>query len=653
MPPSDSPRPGLERHWLLLPTAAAVLLCIPVMGFMYLWDDYSFLSNAMLYRLKDWLPDPNDPFYRPISRGVYFSLLDIMGPNGAALGHFLNICFLIAIASLLGLLTAKLAGKRAGLIAGLLFTGIGAVPDLVGWVCCDQDLLAILFVLLALYFRLERRNVAALIATAAALLSKETSLAVIPAIALFDWIIARRPYKVLRSVCVYAALIAAWGAIHPGVRILVGRGLRSGATGYVGLEHPERWPLHVGRYLLTLLNIPAFAPLPSWPDFGVLLAIASVGLVALAIHVIRRLPESKGEGSERAPRSRVILLGALIGIGPLVLTSFMIKGWAAYYAAFPAIGSSMIAGAVLATVSHRALAIGLSLYFTFGIWSRGDVNPAEATESNHRAMSKALQKVSLDFRTLYPQLPPDAQVLLSIQARKPPGFYIHMYFLQVLRTWYRDRSVHTYRPEARKPTTSPELLVVITPDREVIDINTRTLFARSASNREPDYHSCEMAVRAYSMGLAGSGETNEAVRTLLHMPEINRGLTSVHRRMAAMFLLAEGRATEALAVLDSTVSLPRDIAITDVFAVLAEQPPGRVFDEFGLKAFGIAPNDVGAIRELMRRFSGMKYAEVALRFVRRLNELGYSDRESETITRRMTVIVEERRAAEKLGAAIE
>lgn len=632
---------GLDRYLLLFPAAVAALLSLPVLGFTYLWDDYNFLTNAMFYQLHDWAPDPTDPFYRPISRGVFFTLLDLAGRNGPLLGHLLNLGFFIAIVLFLASFTARIAGRKAGLLSGLIFAGLGAIPSAVGWTCCDQDLLAILFILAALRFRLEQRNSAALAATAAALLSKETSLAVIPVLVLFDWIVGRKPYRVWRSAGTYAALVAAWGAIHPAVRILVARGLRSGATGYVGLQHPEMWPVHIGRYLLTLFNVPAFDPLPGWPSFGILLLVVALVVMVGALRLAARLPRADADEGTMPPRSRVLLLGMILAAGPLILTSTMIRGWAPYYAAFPAVGFSMIAGVLLAASTYRAQVITMAAYLALGMWTRGNLkNPDETTESNHRVVSVALRTVESGFRRLYSAFPPGAQVILSVQARSPGGIYIHMYAFQTLRIWYRDRSVRTLRPEARTRTAGPEILAVIAPDRDVIDINLATLFARSASGKEPDYHVCETAIRAYAMGLAGSGDTDAAANLLLHMPEVNIGLETVHQRMAAMFFFAEGRDREAQAVLDSTVALPRGIAIADLQGVIAEQPPGRVFDTYALRAFGISPDDVDAIRDLMRWFGKMKYAEVALRFVERVEKLGHADRESDAIARKMRYLVE-------------
>jgi len=586
----------------------------------------------MFYQLHDWVPDPTDPFYRPISRGIFFTTLDLAGPFGAVLGHLLNLCFLTGIILLLGTLTARLAGRKASLLAGLLLAGLGATTTLVGWICCDQDLLAMLFVALALNLRFQRRNGAAFAAVAAALLSKETTLAVIPTLVLFDWILGRKPYRIGRTAGVYAVLVAVWGAIHPAVRTLVARGLRGGATGYVGLEDPENWPVYLGRYLLTLFNLPAFFPLPGWPVFGVLLLVATLVLVVAALRVAGQAPDSN---ETVIPPSRVVLLGALLAAGPLIMTSTMVQYWSMYYAAFPAFGLSMIGGVLLSSLPFRTQAIAIAVYFTLGMWTRGPTRkPTDSTESNFRRISEALQEIHMGFRRLYPVFPSGAQVLLSVQTRSP-GVYMHMYTFQVLRIWYRDRSTHTLRPEARRADSLPQLLMVITPDRDVIDINLSTLFARSASGREPEYKTCEGAIRAYAMGLAGSGDTDTAVNLLLHMPEVSAGLKSVHLRMAAMFLFAQGRDREAEAILDSTAALPRGVAFADLHAVLAEQPPGRVLDEYALRAFDVSPDDSAAVRDLMRRFEAMKYAGPALRFAERMERLKPGDREAAVVASKM------------------
>jgi hypothetical protein len=120
-----------------------------------------------------------------------------------------------------------------------------------------------------------------------------------------------------------------------------------------------------------------------------------------------------------------------------------------------------------------------------------------------------------------------------------------------------------------------------------------------------------------------------------------------------MFLFAEGRDQEGEAILRVTSELPRGLALEDLKAVLAEQPPGRIYDEYALRAFGISPGDTDAIRSLMRWFGKMKYAEVALRFAQRLERLRPGDAEATEAIRGMTRVLAERQSAPPAAAEAE
>jgi len=351
-----------------------------------------------------------------------------------------------------------------------------------------------------------------------------------------------------------------------------------------------------------------------------------------------------GPSPENLKRRGPVLLGIVLAAGPLLLTSTMIEGWSPYYAAFPALGISLAMAVLLSTTSIRFQTVALTVYLVLGIWMRGPVRKlTEVTEPNFGIVNTALRKVEGGFQKLYPTLPSGARVYLSVQARGAGSVYTHMYSFQVLRIWYRERSLYTLRPEARLLENRSEVLSVITTDRDVIDINPLTLHARSASGREPEYETCERAVRAYATGLAASGAPDAAVQILLHMPEINAGLTSVHRRMAAMFLLADGREGAAQAILDSTVALPRGVAIADLGAVLAERPPNRTYDDVALRAFGIAAKDTATVGDLMKWFEANSYYDPALRFANRLERLEPGNREATGVVRRVTATLDERK----------
>src|SRR5437773_2263262 len=99
---------------LFLPALTAVLLSFSGFSFPFLFDDYDFLDRVQFFRLDRLLPDSQVIFYRPISREIYFGILNWLSPGQSFLGHVFNAILLAGIVYLLGRLTARIAGLRAG-----------------------------------------------------------------------------------------------------------------------------------------------------------------------------------------------------------------------------------------------------------------------------------------------------------------------------------------------------------------------------------------------------------------------------------------------------------------------------------------------------------------------------------------------------------
>ncbi len=636
----------LARHPWLLPAAVVLALSLPCFGFGYLWDDYSFVQRGLAHRLTDLLPDPTDSFYRPLSRGLYFMFLTAQGAPGAILAHFFNAAFLVAIVGLLVSFVARMAGHRAGLLAGLAFAALAPLPFLVGWASGAQDLMGMVFLLGALHLRLSGRNALALAAALGGLASKETALIVVPILVLFDWIAGRRPYRILPQAALYAVVVGVWAAIHPGIPRLLARGLRSGATGYVGMEHPGHWPVFFLKYLLTLLNIPVTGLATPWPVSRTVFLLLAAGIAVAGLRVVwRRLGSAAPVAvSASAPGRRpLLILALLLCLLPLLVTVTLVRNFAPYYAMFSGLGSSILLGLLLPSRSFRWTASAIVIFLALGVWCRGlTVRNASYTDLDLEAASQVLSRVEAGFHQLAPTLPPGSQVLASVQTRGPAGVYFHIFTLQALRTWYREPSLITRKPEERAPGARPEFLFAVTPGLDVIQIDPASLRAVS-SGAEPDYAFVEGAVRSYASGLAGSGETDAAVRLLTGMPEISGPMRNMHWRTAAMFLLAEGRSAEAGSLLQKLPPLPRGYALVSLRALLAEQPPGRVLDAAGLQAFGLPERDPDAIRDLMRWFASMKYAQVALRFAERLETVAPGDAEARSTAAQMRRVLEEER----------
>src|SRR5262250_635365 len=126
-----------EAFLRLVPSLLAVLLCLPVFGFPFLWDDFDFLGRSFHLRWNMLLPDPQTIYYRPLTREIYFGLINATGAH-PLIGHLLNAsCFALAV-WLIGCIASRIAGPRAGLFAALILATMGAFPTVVGWICGIQ-----------------------------------------------------------------------------------------------------------------------------------------------------------------------------------------------------------------------------------------------------------------------------------------------------------------------------------------------------------------------------------------------------------------------------------------------------------------------------------------------------------------------------------
>lgn len=620
-------RTRLSGYWWALPSLVAIAASIPCFAFTYLWDDYYFLNHALSLSPTDFLPTPRDPFYRPLSRGLYFQLLDLAGTAGPFTGHVLNACILATTVLLLVLLVGRLTGRRAAVYTGLVFSLLAPTPFLVGWISGVQDLLSMALVLAAFHFQLSGRTGAAVGAMALGILSKETAVVLAPALVALDWILGRRPYRIVNRLAAYGALIVAWILAHPGIRILLSRGFRSGATMYVGAEHPERWLPYAGRYVLTMLNVPT-APIDApWLLHRAMAFVVIAGLAFLGLRTLERL-EGAGDPPAGPGTPRLLLLACALSLPPLALTSTMLRVWVPYYAVYPAVGSSILLGVALARAPARWAGLGLALFLALGILCRGGrFHPGSPTEYNLSLTDPSLRAVEERFKALRPTLPKGAQVLVSVQAGGMSGLYTHMYLFQALRVWYRDPTLRTMRPDWRSRFQSPELLFWVSPREEVFEIDTRSLVPRTAGP-EPDVGEYRKTLRYYARGLGATGETDRGLGILLTLPEHDLENVALDRRLAAMLLFQEGRDGGALEILRHVPPIYRSNALQVVGALLASPGGPRPWDDAAFRAFGLNPADADAWRALMRGSDNPLYASDALRYANRLLQLVPGDPEA-------------------------
>ena len=600
----------------ILPPLLAVLLYLPCLRFTFIWDDFEFLRRALAFHPRQLLPEATADFYRPISREIYFGLVVLLGEHKALFSHLINGAILTAAIVLYTRFLARVAGPRRALFAGVLFASMGQMPLLVAWVSGAQDLFAILFLVLALRFRWERRETLALLATGCALLSKETAAAFLPALALLDWILGRKPYRFVANGLRYGLLMAAWASIHPGIRELVTTGFHQGATVYLGTDSAQPPLLKMAKYLLMLFHLPIPGIAFEWPPVGWgLLA----GGALIAAGAVRGAPRETAHGSaeERPSVARVAILALALAIPPLVLASALVRHWLPYYVVIAGLGGSLLVALPLSRAPNTVAWIGLVAWIALGLVSRGLSFPADvASERNFRVSSETLRVIESGFRSLYRSLPRDAQAVVSVQVGGASGVYRQFSVLQPLPVWYGDPTIRTLRAVDARDPAKPEFLFVVTPWLDVAEIDPETYRARS-SGRMPEYVNGETAIRLYAMGTFASGETDRAVRLLTQMPEVDPSLANAHRRLASAFLTAAGRSDEADSIRHSLPPLPRNYALETACGYLAD-PLERPIDEGVLTAFSIAPDDTASMMKLVRCLEGRGNYAQALACARRL-----------------------------------
>lgn len=605
---------------VILPALVAIVLCLPRVGLGYFWDDYVFLTHAQSNPLADLLPVPGYPFYRPIPRWALVHLLLPLGTGGALAAHLVNLALFALSCSLLASLARSLAGPAAGLLSGLAFAAFGAAPALVAWASGSQDLLAIAFVLAALCLRHAGRPLAAAVAFAGALLSKEAAVLFLPLLVFWDRLLAREPDRAGRNALFSGTAALVWLAFHPAVRVLLSGRARGGTESYVGLARVGEWAPHLARYLLTLWNVPVTGLATPWPAdlSGPAAVAAALGLAGLWL--------VRARGGRRAPvpgpsLRRVAGIAALIAVPQLLLVALLVRLWLPYFTCIAALGGALWIGVALARAPVGAAAFAYASILALGVWFRGmDVRSEPVyTERTFVQASHAARRLERNWKELRPELPKGAQVSLSIAATGRLGITQTMLTGRALRVWYDDPTLITVRPERHRADGRPELLARITSDLSVVEIDPDSLRFRWAGSDTLELQEIDRPIRSYWRGAAASGQVDRAVAGLLRLAARDGpDLSARDRRVAAMVLLAAGRRDGAAKLLAGEPPYPEREAIQEVLKLLSETSGDAAQDSSAFPAFGLSASDPGVARILMHELYAEGHLHQAATFARRL-----------------------------------
>jgi len=271
-------------------------------------DDYRYVvNNEAIDRLGDPLrfftdlstlsqASPTTDIYRPVRTLSYAVLTSIFGKDSAAPFHVVAIVLHAATAALLALLLVRAGFGGIAAFGGAVFFGLSPVTvEVTAWVCSLGDAWCGFFAVASVLAYAADRRVLALLALAAALLSKEHAV-VVPGIWL-SWDAFLRPERLregraagtlLRGAAPAAALVALFLAFRADV---VGARM-SQVAGPIGGSYANAACTMVaglGWYAATILfpygpTFDAVVDVRETPfDLGVLLGVMVLGSLALAL----------------------------------------------------------------------------------------------------------------------------------------------------------------------------------------------------------------------------------------------------------------------------------------------------------------------------------------------------------------------------------
>jgi tetratricopeptide (TPR) repeat protein len=262
----------IARHWwwLLIGLLAVtgLLYALPLQGAEFAWDDGALVvDNALTGSLASWremlqadlwrttrLPAPHSGYYRPLFL-LHLALDRALFGLSVDAHHLISLGWHLLCVGLLALLLRRLVGDMPALLGAAFFALHPVQSETVALIAARNDSMAAALLLVALLALLPERVApwrlaAAALATAAALMSKESAVlapAFLLALDLARW---RRPRGWMR-----------YGALLLGVAAYAGLRLWSG-VGSAALPDPSELStvaprsLHIGAVYASLISWP-------------------------------------------------------------------------------------------------------------------------------------------------------------------------------------------------------------------------------------------------------------------------------------------------------------------------------------------------------------------------------------------------------------
>ena len=306
-------------------------------------DDFHFLDVARRVPLARALSGAFGiyPWYRPLSRELFFELIAKFGAAAPLAAHLANVACVVVVAWLLLLLARRLGCGGLAAVAPALFVTYQYTRFLTAWASGFQDLLAVALVLLAILDHARAKHGRSALWMALSPLAKETGFLALPLTLLYAWMIEgdRRPRRWM-----LAPALATLGAAL--LHVLARLSWRSGGSAAV---------IHAGAADMRTAWLEVLSGfIGRWAG----LAPATLVFAALAAAAVLALLARREAPVVSAPTSGAIGFAAIacaIGLAPLAAGAASRLTLANPYYAFPAVPFLCLLAAALPAAGPRVL----------------------------------------------------------------------------------------------------------------------------------------------------------------------------------------------------------------------------------------------------------------------------------------------------------
>ena len=337
---------GAQLASAALVTLLALAASADALRIGFFADDFHFLDVARRVPLVHTLSGAFGvyPWYRPLSRELFFELIARFGAHAPLAAHLANLACVVLVAWLLLRFAGRLVGGGMAAVAPALFVTYQYTRFLTAWASGFQDLLAVALVLLAILDHARAKHGRSTLWMALAPLAKETGFLALPLTFLFARVIEgeRRPHRWMLA----PALVTLGAAC---LHVLVRMGWRSaGRAAVIHASSADLGAAWLGVLSGFLGRWTGLAPVTL--VFAGLAALAAVALLAL---LGRRETPVAWPAASRAIAFAAISSG--IGLAPLTVGAALRVTLAHTYYAFPAVPFLCLLAASLLAAAPRWL----------------------------------------------------------------------------------------------------------------------------------------------------------------------------------------------------------------------------------------------------------------------------------------------------------